>query len=66
MSDGSKPVFNSFLDKVYAGNVKESCEVMLGYEEKNLGLVYMEGIVTGDDRKCLLSVVDISGFRQQI
>jgi len=26
--------------------------------------VYVEGIVLGDDRKCLLSVVDISGFRK--
>jgi len=24
----------------------------------------MEGIVTGDERKCLLSVVDISGFKK--
>jgi hypothetical protein len=28
-------------------------------------MVYMEGVVTGDDKKCLLSVVDISGFKKQ-
>jgi hypothetical protein len=38
---------------------------MLGYDNNPLCLVYMEGIVTGDDRKCLLSVVDISGFKKQ-
>lgn len=61
----SLPVFNNFFSKVYTSNAKESCEVMLGYDNKPLCLVYMEGIVTGDDQKCLLSVVDISGFKKQ-
>lgn len=64
VSDDSKPVFNSFLDKVYAGNAKESCEVMLGYDNNHLCDVYIEGILIGDEAKCLLSVVDISGFRK--
>jgi len=65
ISEDSQPVFNKFFNKVYTSNAKESCEVMLGYENNPLCLVYMEGIVTGDDRKCLLSVVDISGFQKQ-
>jgi PAS domain-containing protein len=64
ISEGSLPVFNSFFSKVYTGNAKESCEVTLGYDKKTLCHVYMEGIVTGDDRMCLLSVVDISGFKK--
>jgi PAS domain-containing protein len=64
VSEDSLPVFNNFFSKVYTSNAKESCEVMLGYDNKPLCLVYMEGIVTGDDRKCLLSVVDISGFKK--
>ncbi|MCX6305944.1 MAG: PAS domain-containing protein [Bacteroidetes bacterium] len=64
VAEESKPLFNKFFSKVYAGNAKESCEVMLGYDNNPLCLVYMEGIVTGDDRKCLLSVVDISGFKK--
>ena len=62
VSDESRAVFNDFFRRVYAGNGKESCKVMLGYDNKSLGYVYMEGIVTGDDQKCLLSVIDISGF----
>ena len=65
ISENSRPVFNKFFSKIFAGNSKESCEVMLGYDNNPLCLVYMEGIVTGDDRKCLLSVVDISGFKKQ-
>jgi PAS domain-containing protein len=65
ISKDSQAVFNDFFSKVYTSNAKESCEVMLGYDNKPLCIVYMEGIVTGDDRKCLLSVVDISGFKKQ-
>jgi PAS domain-containing protein len=64
VSEDSLPVFNIFFSKVYTGDAKESCEVMLGYDKKTLCYVYMEGIVTGDDRRCLLSVVDISGFKK--
>ena len=64
VSTESKSVFNKFLSKVYVSNVKESCEVMLGYDNNPLCYVYMEGIVTGEDRKCLLSVVDISAFKK--
>jgi len=65
VSDESKPVFNDFFQKVCQGNFKESCEVMLGYDNKPLCLVYIEGIATGEERKCLLSVVDIKNFRKQ-
>lgn len=64
VSDDSKPVFNRFLDKVFAGNVKESCEIMLGYNNDHLFDVYIEGILIGDEANCLLSVVDISKFRK--
>ena len=60
----SQKTFNDFLHKVYSGHSKESCEVMLAYDNNPLCQVYMEGVVTGDDRKCLLSVVDISGLRK--
>jgi hypothetical protein len=62
ISDDSKPVFNSFFRKVFTSNSKESCEVVLGYNHKSLCKVYMEGVVTEDEQKCLISVVDISKF----
>lgn len=62
ISDDSKPVFNDFFKKVYTSNTKESCKVSLGYNGKSLCQVYMEGVVTEDEQKCLLSVVDISKF----
>jgi len=66
IDDGSKPEFNKFFKKVYSGKFKQTSEVMLGYNGNPLCHVYMEGIVTDDDRKCLLSVVDISGLKTRI
>lgn len=64
ISESSKPVFNKFFKKVYTSNAKESCELSLGYNGRTLCHVYVEGVVTGDERRCLLSVVDISGFKK--
>ena len=62
VSKDSMPVFNSFLRNIYTSNAKESCEILLGYNDKPLCSVYIEGVVTEEDQKCLLSVVDISKF----
>jgi len=66
VSEESKTVFSKFLSEVFNGNDKESCQLMLGYDNKSLCMVYIEGIVIDDDRKCLLSVIDISGFKNNI
>jgi PAS domain-containing protein len=64
ITEDSRTVFDKFFSKIYSKSSKESCEVKLGYDGIPLCTVYMEGVVTGDDRTCLLSVVDISGFRK--
>ena len=60
----SLPVFNSFLDKVFKSHRKEACQVHLGQDSNQLTSVFMEGIVTGEDQSCLLSIVDISKFKK--
>jgi PAS domain-containing protein len=64
ISEDSQKAFEKFFSKIYSKKGKESCEVKLGYNGSPASTVYMEGIVTGDERQCLLSVVDISGFRK--
>ena len=64
ISEQSLPAFNQFFSKVHTGKAKESCEVMLGYDNNTLCFVYMEGVVIEDDNKCLLSVVDITGLKK--
>jgi hypothetical protein len=64
INNDSLPVFNNFLDKVFKSQTKESCQVKLGQDNNHLTSVFMEGIVTGEDRRCLLSVVDISMLKK--
>jgi PAS domain-containing protein len=66
IAEDSKKVFDKFFTKIYAKNNKESCEVMLGYDSVPLCNAYMEGVVTGDERKCLLTVVDITNLKKKI
>lgn len=64
VSEETLPTFNNFLSIAYLGKNKESCEVMLGNDSEHLCPAYMEAIVTGDDGKCLLSVLDITAFKK--
>jgi len=65
ISEDSRQVFNDFFRKVYASNAKESCEITLGYNAKILCPVYIEGVVTDDNQKCLLSVIDLSRIKNK-
>ena len=62
LTNDSLPVFNEFFRKVYSRHGKESCKVQFVSDNGCTCKVYMEGIVSGDDQKCLLSVIDISDF----
>lgn len=64
VSEESLPEFNRFIKRVFTSQVKESCELVLGYNKNRLCSVYMEGVVIDDNGKCLLSVVDISAFKK--
>jgi PAS domain-containing protein len=64
ISEDSKSTFIDFIDRVYASQSKESCEVKIGHNGKASCHVYMEGVLIADDKLCLLSVVDISNFKK--
>jgi len=64
ITEDSQSIFIEFIDRVYASQSRESCEVTIGYNGRPSCQVYMEGVVIGDDQKCLLSVVDISSFKK--
>lgn len=65
ISEDSKTEFNNFFANLYSSHSKESCQVTLDYDNNPSRFVFMEGIVTGDFRECLLSVVDISSFKNK-
>ena len=64
LTEDSRLIFEKFFTKVHSNKNKVSCEVKIGYNGNEVSTVYMEGIVTGDDKNCLLSVVDITGFKK--
>jgi hypothetical protein len=66
VSDESKSVFDNLFKKMYTAKAKESCKIMLGYDGNALCMVYMEGIVTEDEQKCLLSAVNISKLKHAV
>jgi PAS domain-containing protein len=60
----SMAAFNQFFSKVFTANAKESCQLWLGYDDKPLHFVYIEGVVIEDDQQCLFSVIDVTNFRK--
>lgn len=57
VSEQSRDMFNVFFKKVYTEKSKVSCEITLGYDNKILSRVRMEGVIIADEQNCLLSLV---------
>jgi PAS domain-containing protein len=57
VSDQSRGEFNEFLKHIYIDKNKISCTITLGYDNKNLSRVHMEGVLIAGEHNCLLSVV---------
>ena len=61
---GDRTAFGAFLQRVFAGHAKESCEVALerqGHPPRHLSV---EGILTEDGRECRAAALDITVHRQ--
>jgi PAS domain-containing protein len=65
LSQESLPVFNNFVKRMYNSSAKESCQLVLGYDSEVLCVVYAEGVVVDNNKQCLLSLVDISDFKEK-
>jgi len=63
VSPDSLPVFNDFVDRMNASNAKEICQLNLGYNGSHLCFVYAEGVVIFNNNQYLLSLVDVSDFK---
>jgi len=64
VSDDTKPIFNSFLFKVFNNNVKESCEIIILVKDKLPAYVYLSGIFIENEEHCLVSMVDVTARKQ--
>ena len=60
LSKDSKHIFKFFLDKVFAVQAKESCDVTFTLGDNRSKNVYLTGVVTGNGETCQVTVVDIT------
>lgn len=58
----SRPVFDNFLKMVYLTRTKKSSEMLIGSDVQHLTKVHMEAIVTDNENKCLLSLLNTCDF----
>jgi PAS domain S-box-containing protein len=64
VSDDSKSIFNSFLDKVFYGKVLEDCEVKLLLKGSLVKNVYLTGIMAENGNRCLIYAFDITRLKR--
>ncbi|MCX6277005.1 MAG: PAS domain S-box protein [Bacteroidetes bacterium] len=60
VSEDTKPDFNIFLEKVFTGRTKETCEVTLETESNLPAYIHLSGIVAIKGEQCLLTMTDIT------
>ncbi|MEI6456855.1 MAG: HAMP domain-containing sensor histidine kinase, partial [bacterium] len=65
VSEDSKPLYNSFLEKVFKFKTLESCELTLkGVANMSL-LTHLSGIVSEDESHCKVILVDLSEIEKK-
>jgi signal transduction histidine kinase len=60
VADGARPHFSEFLEKVFAGNGKESCELALTRAGNSPFFVQIEAVDCGSGQECRVAVIDIT------
>jgi PAS domain S-box-containing protein len=60
VSEASRPTFNAFLDKTFAGTAREFCEVRILDTGSFPLFVRIEGVVSEDRKACRAAVLDIT------
>ena len=62
IKEDSKEEFENFFSRIFSREGKDKCKLQIGQDHHDMRNVYIEGVVVGDDRQCLLSVIDISAW----
>ena len=64
ISEDTRAVFNSFLERILTNKTKETCDVILSTEVNSHMDAHIEGILDQDSKQCLLTIVDITERKQ--
>lgn len=63
ISDGTKLIFDAFLDTVFNTNIKECCEIKLLLDNGHSANVQLTGILTENRTEVLIAVIDITQIK---
>ena len=63
-ADGDRRTFSDFLQKVFASEAKESCEVTLQHESSHPVVVRIEGTRSADGQECRVVLLDLTERKQ--
>jgi PAS domain S-box-containing protein len=61
---GTRPVFNDFLHKAFETNSKQTCEIRLVIKGNVSNYFYLEGFVSANEQKCLVTAIDITDLKR--
>ena len=60
LAAGSRPTFSAFLERVFEGEARESCEVALSREDSDPSILEFTGRSADEDRACRIAISDIT------
>ncbi len=63
VSSDTRTIYNDFLQDVFTTNVKQTCELKLAGGDNSMRYVFVNGITSNVDEKCMLTLVDISTLK---
>lgn len=63
VNEETREDFNNFLKKIFNDGSKVICEINLNIQEKPIIFLHLEGILSKDKQKCLLTTVDITDLK---
>ena len=65
ISEGTKPVFNQFLERIFNGKIKETCELILENNDNMPIFVELTGIMAEKGEYCFVTMVNITARKQE-
>jgi PAS domain S-box-containing protein len=64
VSDETKPKFDVFMEQLFCGKTKQSCEITLLADDKEPVFAHITGTIARNSEYCLLTIADISEHKR--
>lgn len=64
VAEGDRDFFSKFLEKVFAGMTRESCDITLRNEEHAPLFVHIDAVAFESEQECRVAIVDMTGQKR--